>query len=209
MDRIIRIILLALIFLFVTSPLYATAQGPLKTLQQNIENGIRVLEDPRYQDTSRKQEQQKRLYEIMLQTYDLRLFSRLVIGRHWHRFSQSQKNEFVKVFSEFLGKYYLGKLQKGYSGQRINFLGQQIISTSKALVEVEVTWLKLKIPVKMYLSNRSGKWKVYNLSVLGISAVRNYRVQFNWILNRESPQQAIARLKNKIAKLDRKSQLDT
>ena len=209
MDRIIRIILLALIFLFVTSPLYATAQGPLKTLQQNIENGIRVLEDPRYQDTSRKQEQQKRLYEIMLQTYDLRLFSRLVIGRHWHRFSQSQKNEFVKVFSEFLGKYYLGQLQRRYSGQRINYLRQQIISNSRAMVEIEVVWRKLKIPVTLHLSNRTGKWKVYNLSFLGISAVRNYRAQFNWILKRESPQQAIARIKNKIAKLDKKSQGDT
>ena len=209
MDRIIRITVFVIVFLFATTPLFSIAQDPLKTVQQNIESGISVLEDPRYQDTSRKQEQQKVLYEIMLQTYDLRLFSRKVLGRHWHRFSQSQKNEFVKVFSEFLGKYYLGQLQRRYSGQRINYLRQRIISNSRAMVEIEVVWRKLKIPVTLHLSNRTGKWKVYNLSFLGISAVRNYRAQFNWILKRKSPQQVIAYIKNKIAKLDKKSQLDT
>ena len=209
MDQIIRITGFALLFLFVTSPLDAITQDPLKTLQQNIESGIRVLEDPRYQDTSRKQEQQQILFEIMLQTYDLRFFSRKVLDSHWTRFSQSQKNEFVEVFSEFLGKYYLGKLQKRYSGQRINYRNQQILSNSIALVEIEVVWRKLKVPLKMYLTNRSGNWKVYNLSILGINAVRNYRVQFNWILRKKSPQQVIALIKNKIAKLDQKSQSDT
>lgn len=209
MDWIIRISIFALVTLFVTSPSYSIAQDPLKSVQQNIESGISVLEDPRYQDTSRKQEQRKILHEIMLQTYDFRLFSRIVIGSHWYRFSESQKNEFVKVFSKFLGKYYLVQLQNRYSGQRVNYLRQQILSNSRALVEIEVVGHKLKMPVKLHLTNRSGKWKVYNLSVLGINAARNYRGQFKWILKRKTPEQVITRIKNKIAKLDKKSKLDT
>jgi phospholipid transport system substrate-binding protein len=192
------------LIIFIT-PSLLFALEPLEAVRQNIEKGIRVLEDPQYGDESRKQEQQQILWEIMQQTYDFKEFSRKVLASHWYRFSPRQRNEFVRLFSEFLGKYYLGKLQDRYTGQRINFLKQQIISSSRALVEIEVTWKKLKVPLTLRVTNRSGKWKVYDLSALGINAVSNYRAQFKSILNKESATQIIGRLKDKIAELDEKS----
>jgi len=195
--------LLGLIILAAPSLLFALE--PLEAVQQNVENGIRVLEDPQYENGSRKQEQQELLWEIMQQTYDFKEFSRKVLGSHWYKFSTRQRNEFVKVFSEFLGKFYLGKLQDRYNGQKINFLSQQMISSSRALVEIEVSWKKLKIPLTLRVTNRSGQWKVYDLSALGINAVSNYRAQFKSILRKETPKQIIARLKKKVAELDGKS----
>ena len=80
-----------------------------------------------------------------------------------------------------------------------------MISDSRALVEIEVTWKKLKVPLTLRMTNRSGKWKVYDLSALGLNAVSNYRAQFKSILRKESPKQIIGRLKDKIAELDGKS----
>ena len=194
-----------LILMFMMSPSFSVAQDPLETVRQNIESGIRVLEDPQYEDKSRKEEQQKILYEIMQQTYDFREFSRKVLSSHWYRFSKPQRDRFVKVFSEFLGKFYLSRLQNKYSGQKIAYLKEQIINDSKAIVQIQVSWKKLKIPVTMRLTNRSGKWKVYDLDVLGINAVSNYRDQFKSVLAKESPQQIIARLEDKIARLDKKA----
>ena len=111
----------------------------------------------------------------------------------------------MTVFSEFLGKFYLGKLQDRYSGQKVNFLRQQMISSSRALVDIEVIWKKVKVPLTLRLTNRSGKWKVYDLSALGINAVSNYRAQFKSVLAKDSPQQIIGQLKDKIAALDEKS----
>ena len=127
-----------LILIISVAPSLLFAQEPLEAVRQNIESGISVLEDPQYEDDSRKQEQQQILWEIMQQTYDFKEFSRRVLGSHWYKFSAPQRNEFVKVFSEFLGKFYLGKLQDRYSGQKVNYLKQQIINDSIALVEIEV-----------------------------------------------------------------------
>jgi len=198
-----RTFLFGLIFMAAPSVLFALE--PLEAVQQNVENGIRVLEDPQYQDDSRKQEQQELLWEIMQQTYDFKEFSRKVLASHWYKFSARQRVEFVQVFSEFLGKFYLGKLQDRYNGEKVVFLGQQMISRSKALVEIEVSWKKLKIPLTLRVTNRSGQWKVYDLSALGINAVSNYRAQFKSILSKETPKQIIARIKKKIAELDGKS----
>ena len=204
-DWIMRITTFFLLLIITIEPSFSFAQEPLEAVQQNIDKGISVLEDPQYEDDSRKQEQQQMLWEIMQQTYDFEEFSRIVLGSHWYNFSGQQRDEFVKLFSEFLSKLYLGKLQDRYSGQKVNYLRQQMISKSRALVEVEVLWRNLKVPVQLRVTNRSGQWKVYDLSVLGINAVSNYRAQFKGILIKESPQQIIGRLKDKIAQLDAKS----
>ena len=186
-------------------PSFSFALEPLEAVRQNVEKGIRVLEDPQYEDASRKQEQLQILWEIMQQIYDFEEFSRKVLGSSWYKFSQPQRTEFVNVFSKFLSKFYLGKLQDRYSGQKVNYIGQKMISDSRALVEVEVTWSKMKVPVTLRVTNRSGKWKVYDLSAVGINAVSNYRAQFKSMLEKESPRQIIARLKEKIAELDAKT----
>lgn len=200
-----RAITIFLVSFLTIAPAFSSAQEPLEAVRQNIENGIRVLEDPQYDDDSRKAEQQLVLYDIMQQTYDFSEFSKKVLGSHWYKFSTRQRSEFVKVFSEFLGKLYLGKLQNRYSGQKVDYLKQQMINASNALVEIEVSWKKIKVPLTLRVTNRSGKWKVYDLSVLGINAVSNYRAQFKSMLAKESPPQIIARLKDKIAKLDGQS----
>jgi phospholipid transport system substrate-binding protein len=194
-----------LILLSINTLAFSYAQGPLDAVRENIESGIRVLEDPQYDDKSRKAEQQRVLWEIMQQTYDFRVFSKKVLASYWFKFSSRQRDEFVKVFSEFLGKFYLGKLQNRYNGQKIYYLRQQMINDSSALVNVEVAWKKIKVPLTLRVTNRSGKWKVYDLDVLGINAISNYRAQFKSMLKKETPQQIIGRLREKIAKLDGKS----
>jgi phospholipid transport system substrate-binding protein len=185
-----------------SAPAVLFALEPLEAVRQNIEKGIRVLEDPQYEDDSRKPEQQQILWEIMQQTYDFHEFSRKVLASHWYKFSPAQRNEFVRVFSEFLGKFYLEKLQDQYSSQKVNFISQQIISSSRALVNIEVSWKKVNVPLTLRITKRSGQWKVYDLSALGINAVSNYRAQLKSILSKESPQQIIGRIKDKIAALD-------
>jgi len=198
-----RVFILGLIIF--TAPSFLYGQEPLEALQQGIDKAISVLEDPQFEDDSRKPEQLLILSEIMLQVFDFNEFSRKVLASHWYKFSAAQRNEFVTVFSQFLAKFYVGKLQKRYGGQKVIFLGQQMISSSRARVEIEVSWKNLKIPLSLRMTNRSGKWKVYDLSALGINAVSNYRAQFKSILNKESPRQIIGRLKDKIAALNEKS----
>ena len=194
-----------LLLFFTVTPSFSFAQQPLEALQQGIDKTISVLEDPQFEDPARKQEQQQLLWEIMLQVFDFKEFSKRVLGSHWRKYNLQQRDEFVRVFSEFLGKFYLVRLQKRYNKERVKYLKQQMVSKSRALVEIEVLWRSLKIPVQLRMTNRSGQWKVYDLSVIGINAVSNYRAQFKWILSRQSPQQIIGRLRDKIAELDGKS----
>jgi phospholipid transport system substrate-binding protein len=49
---------------------------------------------------------------------------------------------------------------------------------------------------------RKGQWKVYDIQFLGISAVRNYRAQFKSLLRKETPDQVIERIRERIRKIE-------
>jgi phospholipid transport system substrate-binding protein len=52
---------------------------------------------------------------------------------------------------------------------------------------------------------RNDTWKVYDIIVLGVSGVRNYRAQFKAILHKQSPTQVIGLIKNRIKQEEKRA----
>lgn len=185
-------------------PALADGEHPIEALQRGVEAGFRVLKDPEFIDADRKEAQQQKLRIIMEQLFDFRVFSKKVLALNWQKFTPSQRKEFVRVFAEFLGKFYIGKLQEKYKDESVIYVGQEMRSDTRALVHIKVVWKGRKVPVDLRMIKRKGLWKVYDIQFLGISAVRNYRAQFQSILRKEAPGQVIERLKRKIEQIEQK-----
>jgi phospholipid transport system substrate-binding protein len=196
-----RIFVYVCLLIIIAAPSLSYAGQPLEDLRRGVDQSIQILEDPRYEDASLKKVQQQKLWEVMLQTFDFREFSRRVLASHWKKFTPQQRNEFSQAFAEFLGKFYLARLQTRYNGEKIYYISQKIVSKSRALVEIEVLWKNLEVPVELRMIKKGGTWKVYDLLALGISAVANYRAQFHGILPNNTPDQVIDIVKEKIRML--------
>ena len=196
--------ILSYIFLLsiVAAPMISYAGDPLTDLQKGVEQGIQILEDPRYQDADLQKVQRQKLWEVTQQIFDFREFSRRVLASHWKKFTPEQRNAFSQAFAEFLGKFYLKRLQRRYNGEKVYYVGQKLISQSRALVEIKVLWKNVEVPVELRMKKRSDNWKVYDLSALGINAVSNYRAQFHGMLKNKSPNQVIEILEERIRRLD-------
>ena len=195
----------AYIFLniLVAMPSLSYADQPLEDLRRGVDQGIQILEDPRYEDASSKKIQQQKLWEVTQQIFDFREFSRRVLASHWKKFTPEQRNEFSQTFAEFLGKFYLGRVQNRYNGEKIFYVNQKLISKSRALVEIKVLWKNVEVPVELRMKKGHGTWKVYDLSALGVSAVANYRAQFHRILKNQTPSEVIETLIERIRHLER------
>ena len=152
--------------------------------------------------------QLSRLRQVLDQAFDFQEFSSRVLADNRQKFTPDQQRDFVDTFTEFLSKFYMRELQKQYTDEKISLTGQQWVKGSRALVLVEVSWKNIGIPVEVYMSSRSGKWKVYDLSVFGIGAVLNYRAQIDGVLRKESPSQIIATLKDKVRQIDQRLEAD-
>jgi phospholipid transport system substrate-binding protein len=204
--RSMRKLLIGCLLVLAAIPVSADGDRPIEALQKGVEAGLRILKDPQFNPAHRKASQQQKLRIILEQLFDFREFSRRVLAANWKDFSPSQREAFVRIFTEFLGKFYMGQLQSKYTDETLIYAGQELITPTRALVNVQVVWKGQKIPVDLRMIKRKGLWKVYDIEVIGISAVRNYRAQFKSLLRRETPAQVIELLKEKTEQLEKTDQ---
>ena len=201
-----RSVVFVCLLILTAIPALADGDGPIEALQKGVDEGLRILQDPKFKDAKQKDVQQQKLGILLKQLFDFHEFSRRVLASNWKKFTLPQKKEFVAVFEEFLSKFYLGKLQEKYKDETLIFVGEEFKTPTRALVNIQVVWKGQKVPVDLRMIKRKGFWKVYDIQLLGISAVRNYRAQFQAILRKDTPGQVIERLKQKIEQIDQKQQ---
>ena len=194
--------LVAVIMILVELSTFAYAEQPLDTLQKLIDQGITILNDPIYKDTAQKDNQRQQLSEILNQIVDFREFCRHALASNLLKFTPQQLNEFTNLFAKFITVYYLTMLQDNYTNEKVIPISQNLISDSKAVVQVTVFWNNIEIPVEIKMVRPSDSWKAYDIFVLGISVVRFYGAQFQEILRKETPAQIIDRLRLKIRKIE-------
>ena len=201
-----RSVVVVCLFFLIAIPALADGDRPIAALQKGVDEGLRILQDPKFKNAKLKDVQQQKLGIILKRLFDFHEFSRRVLASHWKDFTPAQRKEFVAVFEAFLSKFYMGKLQEKYKDETLIFVGEELKTPTRALVNVQVIWKGQKVPVDLQMIKRKGVWKVYDIEFLGISAVRNYRAQFQSILHKETPGQVIERLKQKIVQIEQKQQ---
>ena len=194
--------LVAVVMILAELSTFAYAEQPLDILQRLIDQGITILNDPIYKDTAQKDNQRQQLSEILNQIVDFREFCRRALASNLLKFKPQQLNEFTDHFAKFITVYYLTTLQDNYTNEKVIPISQNLISDSKAVVQVTVFWNNVEIPVEIKMVRRGDSWKAYDIFVLGISVVRFYGAQFQEILRKETPDQIIDRLKLKIRKIE-------
>lgn len=171
---------------------------PLDILKGQVDQVMSILQDPQYSDQSKKGAQRERIWAIIRGFFDMEEMSKRAVAQHWKRFTPQEQKEFIKVFGDFLGDNYLQKIQGGFKGEKVIYGSQEQIGESKATVNTKILRANVETPVNYSMAKDGDSWKVYDVTIEGVSLVRNYRSQFSQILVNESPAQLIERVKKKI-----------
>lgn len=181
-------------------PLPALAAGPMDELKPSINAVITILNEPQYKKGGTKSAQRDAIWKTVKGIFDFDEISRRAVARDWSRFSDAEKKAFSEVFAQFLGNTYIDKIQGEYHNEKIVYIGQDVYEDRYAEVRTQIVRESLQIPLYYRMMKESnGQWKVYDVIVEGVSLVKNYRTQFASLLRKETPEQLIERLKNKLA----------
>ncbi len=168
--------------------------GALDTLRSTIDEGITILDDPELVGTDGWADKEEKLWRLSERLFDYPAMSRLVLGSHWDELTPRQQEDFYIAFTGFLRRAYVPRLLERYSGQRLYYEGERIVSPSRAVVGAYVMWMERKVPFNVHMLRRQEGWKIYDISTMGVSAIKNYRAQFRWLLLSGTLDQLIARL---------------
>ena len=126
---------------------------------------------------------QKKIYALVdakvLPHFDFTRMTRLAVGRYWKQATPEQQQRLVEEFRNLLVRTYSTSLSN-YKNQTIEFKPMRI-SPSDTDVTVKSVVNQpggQPIPIDYQLIKASDGWKVYDITVEGVSLVVNYRSSF-------------------------------
>ena len=150
-------------------------------------------------------ERRETLRELIHQRFDFKEMAKRSLGPEWRRRTPEEQAQFVKLFTDLLGRAYLTQIES-YNDQKVRYVNERQ-DASHAEVDTKIIDNKgQEYSVKYRLHNENGDWKVYDVVVEDISLVNNYRAQFNRLLASSSYQELVRRLKEKTPKFRIRSQ---
>lgn len=181
--------LVGVIFLFVALPLSAGA--PADQTRVTIEKVLTILKDP-----VAKSERRERLRQVIYPSFDFAEMAKRALGPHWQRRSQTEQQEFVKLFTDLVELSYVDAIES-YDGEKVAVADEK---RDKDLAEVNTKIVTRKgeaFSVDYKLHQANGSWKIYDAIIENVSLVNNYRSQFNRIIAQSSYGDLITKMKDK------------
>lgn len=111
---------------------------------------------------------------------DLKGFSKLVLGKYWRRATREQQDRFLEEFRKLVLRTYSTALTS-YSGIQIEYLpmrdeDRENFATVRTLIP---TSSGEGVKVNYRLHCRKNVWKIFDVSIAGVSMVTTYRSAFS------------------------------
>jgi len=169
--------LIVIIFLFPTATL-AVSGEPVELIRTATEHVlIELAQNPEIKSEPARLE--RLVEEIIVPNIDFTLMSRLTLGKNWRTATSEQRKRFTSEFKQLLMRTYSSSLSE-YSGQEIEY------TTLKEALDGKRSTVRTKLqqsggpPVKVDYSlyKTQDDWKVYDVTIEGVSLAVNYRSSF-------------------------------
>jgi phospholipid transport system substrate-binding protein len=183
-----------IVALIVTSTPPASAGAPTESLKQSVDQVVKILADSALRENVEARRVQVR--KVAESIFDYPETARRALGPHWNARTPQQQQEFVKLFADLLDRSYVSKIDL-YQGERVQYTGEQADRSEATVKTVILAKKGTDIPVDYRMHMRNGRWLVYDIIIEGVSLVSNYRTQFNKIIQTESYDALVQRLRAK------------
>jgi phospholipid transport system substrate-binding protein len=178
-------------------PFQVHAGAPLTAIETQVNKVLAVLRDPALKVESAKKTRRDKVWALISELFDYTELSKRALGRNWKNLDANQQKEFTDLFSRLLGGVYLDRIM-AYSDEKVTFKNETLFNKNYAEVQTVVAAQSGDIPIQYSLILKGGNWKVFDVTIEGVSLVRNYRTQFREILQNNKPEHLIEILRKKV-----------
>ncbi len=179
MIRFFKFIALSCSFLLATQ-MRAGDIAPDELVKNTTQEVITVIK----QDKDIQSGDRSKIYalveEKVLTHFDFRRMSQLAMGKNWRQATPEQQDALIKEFRSLLVRTYAVSLTQ-YRDQKIEVKPVKLETDAKDATVKSLFLQSGREPVTVeYLMHKiPAGWKVFNITVEGVSLVENYRSTFN------------------------------
>lgn len=135
----------------------------------------------------------------LLPNVDVVGMSRSVLGRQaWNKASAEERVKFSTAFTQLVIRTYSNPLAE-YSDETVQFLplrgslNSRFIRVNSVIVRSQGQ----NIPLSYSLVAKNGQWKIYDMSVEGVSLLQSFRSQFAQVLQNSNMSEVIRQMQER------------
>jgi phospholipid transport system substrate-binding protein len=132
-----------------------------------------------------EQDRAKHFRELLAQDFDMPRIGRFVLGRFWNDASDQDKQQFQKLFEEYVVRSYAKRFSE-YNGETVKIMGSRAESETSTLVQSQILRPNGAPPAKVDWRVRKGDngFKIIDVDVEGVSMVLTQREEFSSVIQR-------------------------
>jgi len=177
---------------------WAQALAPEQLVQKITDEVLAAIKSDKELAAGDKQKALKLAEEKVLPYIDFDHATRLAVGRAWSQATPEQRKKLVGEFRSMLVRTYSNGIG-AYQGQTLKVL------PSRGKADPEDTTVRTQftrpggqpLPIDFAMRKTDKGWKVYDITVEGVSLVLTYRSEFDAVVKQEGIDGLIKRLAQK------------
>jgi phospholipid transport system substrate-binding protein len=169
--------------------------GPQEMMQRISQDLLRELDANRAAIAKDPTKLRALADKYLLPHFDVDYAARLVLGKHWRTASDEQKKRFIDAFYQSLMRNY-GDAVAEFTADRLTILPfKGDLATGAATIRTEVKRSNgTPVPVNYTMRATPQGWKAWDVTIEGISYVKNYRTDFGAEIDQKGIDAVIRRL---------------
>jgi phospholipid transport system substrate-binding protein len=164
-----------------------------KTLKTSIGNVFTILLDKEMAMDQKK----SKVIEITNTVFGYSLMAKLSVGKaHWSEFNAKQRVEFTNLFTESFQNFYIDKLDL-FSNEEVIFQPANVVRKKKVQIPTILLSKGKKYSILYKMFNSKDGWKIYDITIEGVSLIHTYRSQYNHILQSGEVEDLLVKMREK------------
>src|SRR5438067_3668439 len=172
--------------------------GPDQLVQKITDEVLAAIKSDKQLAAGDRQKAMKLAEEKVLPYIDFEQATRLAVGRAWREATPEQRKRLVSEFRNMLVRTYSNAIET-YQGQTLKVL------PARGKQDPEETVVKTQfvraggqpLPIDFSMRKTDQGWKVFDITVEGVSLVLTYRSEFDAVVKQEGIDGLIKRLASK------------
>jgi len=172
--------------------------GPEELVRKVTQDVLDAIRSDKQLAAGDKQKALKLAEEKVLPLIDFEEAARLAVGRAWAQATPEQRKKLVEEFRRMLVRTYSNAIS-AYEGQTMKVLPVRM-KPGDTEVTVHNQYIRAggtPLPVDYQMHKTDQGWKIYDITVEGVSLVLTYRSEFDAIVKQEGIDGLIKRLEEK------------
>lgn len=143
-----------------------------------------------------------KMEDILRRGFDFQTIGRFVLGRYWNTATPQQREEYLKVFTDFVAKSYSRRLAEEATVTGFNITNLRDLGEGDYLVQTAITRPSgAPLNYEWRVRDAGGQTKIVDVIVEGVSLLVTQRSDFTSVAGQSGIDGLIANLRNKVAAL--------